>query len=82
MVSPPAKSFSTTAVSAQQQINEFEPETATPGDADVQEAVRQLQEEHPDHGWRRLLPKLKAQHPDWRISESRFKQILRSCKPA
>nr|XP_018266259.1 uncharacterized protein I303_00234 [Kwoniella dejecticola CBS 10117]OBR88417.1 hypothetical protein I303_00234 [Kwoniella dejecticola CBS 10117] len=50
--------------------------TVTPTDTELQEQATLLRESHPALGVGKLLAQLKIDHPDWSVSEKRFKKFV------
>lgn len=47
----------------------------TPIDSEVTDLITQVQASQPDWGALKILAALRIQHPDWAISEKRFRKI-------
>ncbi|OCF34784.1 protein lysine methyltransferase SET5 [Kwoniella heveanensis CBS 569] len=50
--------------------------TTAPSDGDLQAAATSLRESHPSLGIVKLLAQLKIDHPDWQVSEKRFRKFV------
>ncbi|WVF66642.1 hypothetical protein IAT40_001383 [Kwoniella sp. CBS 6097] len=50
--------------------------STSPSDGDLQSAATALRESHPSLGIVKLLAQLKIDHPEWQVSEKRFRKFL------